>query len=128
MEFGLFYFGILSECQSKFKQTYTIWLIIKSIAMSYSCNASQKAYIRQAVRSDLRLDGRKTIELRKLQIEKGVLNQAQGSAMITVPFENIKLYASIKLQLVQRTSLMQQPEIAVSVESVKRRHSESNPR
>mgnify|MGYP000966123321 CR=1 FL=1 len=94
--------------------------------MSYSCNASQKAYIRQAILSDVRLDGRQNAQLRKSHVTKGILltyagilHQAQGSALLTAAAENLTVYSSIKLQVVRKCNASAFPETEVSVESVK---------
>jgi exosome complex RNA-binding protein Rrp42 (RNase PH superfamily) len=39
--------------------------------MYYSTNSAQKEYIRKAIKADIRLDGRKTTELKKTHITKG---------------------------------------------------------
>ncbi|OYT42106.1 MAG: hypothetical protein B6U78_02055 [Candidatus Aenigmarchaeota archaeon ex4484_224] len=56
-------------------------------------------YVKELIKNEKRVDGRKLDEFRKIEVEVGLIEKAEGSAIVS--FGNTKVMAGIKMNVGQ---------------------------
>ena len=84
-----------------------------------NCEA-QKTFIQSGISQNIRVDGRKNHQRRHPTIKNGVLHHLLASSYLFIEYENVKIYAGVKLKIEQTNELKETPLIKLEISSMKK--------